>query len=115
LDRLYETEAASEWLKAHGINRSPKTLRKWRCVGGGPRFRYLNGKPYYTEPDLVDWVVNGLSEPVANTSEADANAANRQAEFAAERRPSAAGPVIPPRRGRRRDRGDEPAARSAAQ
>jgi hypothetical protein len=102
LDRLYETEAASQWLNERGIRRSPKTLRKLRCVGGGPRFRYLNRKPYYTEPDLVDWVENGLTERFSSTSEAG---------VAAERRPPAAGLILPPRRGRR-GCGDE-AARSA--
>ena len=71
MDRLYDTQAAAQWLTEHGVRRSPKTMRKLRCVGGGPRFRYLNGKPYYTEPDLVDWVERGLSEPFGNTSEAD--------------------------------------------
>jgi hypothetical protein len=72
LDRLYDTKAAAQWLTEHGINRSPKTLRKLRCLGGGPRFRYLNGKPYYAEPDLVHWVEDGLSAPFGSTSEADA-------------------------------------------
>ena len=73
MDRLYETEAASQWLNERGIRRSPKTLRKLRCVGGGPRFRYLNGKPYYAETDMVDWVEEGLSGPFGTTSEIDAS------------------------------------------
>ena len=69
MDRLYDTRAAAQWLTDRGIRRSAKTLRKLRCVGGGPRFRYLNRKPYYTEPDLVDWVEAGLSESLGSTSE----------------------------------------------
>jgi hypothetical protein len=54
---LYDTEHASVWLERKGIRRTPKTLRKLRCCGGGPKFHRFNGKPFYTELDLV--VCNG--------------------------------------------------------
>jgi hypothetical protein len=72
MDKLYDTEAAAQWLTEHGVRRSPKTLRKLRCIGGGPVYRYLNSKPLYAEPDLVAWVEERLSEPFDSTSEADA-------------------------------------------
>jgi hypothetical protein len=69
--RLFDTAAASEWLAERGIRRSPQTLRKLRCLGGGPRFRLLNRRPYYTEADLAQWIADRLSAPLGSTSEAD--------------------------------------------
>lgn len=72
MEPLLDTEAAAEWLTANGVRRTPATLRKLRCIGGGPRYRRLNGKPYYTEPDLIGWIEARLSAPIGSTSEADA-------------------------------------------
>jgi hypothetical protein len=72
MDTLFDTAAAAHWLTAHGVRRTPATLRKVRCIGGGPKFRRLNGKPYYTEADLITWIEERLTEPVGSTSEADA-------------------------------------------
>jgi hypothetical protein len=69
---LLDTAAAAHWLSDHGIRRSPATLRKLRCLGGGPRFRRLGNKPVYTESDLIAWIEERLSEPMGSTSEADA-------------------------------------------
>lgn len=63
-ERLYDTAAAARWLATRGVRRSPQTLRKLRCVGGGPRFRRLNRQPYYREPDLAAWIEERLSAPV---------------------------------------------------
>lgn len=82
MDSLLDTTAAAQWLTAHGVRRSPLTLRKLRCLGGGPAFRLLNGKPYYTEPDLVTWIEERLSAPLHNSSEGGARTAT-------------AGPTIP--------------------
>jgi len=71
MDLLFDTGAASHWLRGHGVRRAPATLRKLRCIGGGPLYRLFNGRPYYTEQDLVDWVEARLSTPRGNTSEAD--------------------------------------------
>jgi hypothetical protein len=70
MERLFDSDAASRWLADHGISRSPKTLRKLRCTGGGPRFRYFGNKPVYDEAALIEWVRARLSEPVENSSEA---------------------------------------------
>jgi hypothetical protein len=72
MEILFDTTVAAEWLTAHGVRRSPLTLRKLRCLGGGPRFRRLGNKPVYTESDLIAWIEDGLSEPMGSTSEADA-------------------------------------------
>jgi hypothetical protein len=72
MEHLLDTMAAAEWLSSHGIRRSPLTLRKLRCLGGGPRYRTFNGKPYYTEPDLAVWIEERLSAPLGSTSEAGA-------------------------------------------
>lgn len=70
IERLLDTLAASEWLAAHGPRRAPGTLRKLRCLGGGPKFRRLNGKPFYVEADLVAWIEGRLTAPVGSSSEA---------------------------------------------
>jgi hypothetical protein len=69
MDRLFDTAAAARWLTDHGIRRSPITIKKLRSSGGGPRFRVLNGRAYYTEPDLIDWIDERLSAPRRSTSE----------------------------------------------
>jgi hypothetical protein len=45
MESLLDTATAAQWLTEHGIRRSPLTLRKLRCLGGGPTYRLLNGKP----------------------------------------------------------------------
>jgi hypothetical protein len=72
MERLFDTYAAAVWLEEHGVRRSPAYLRKLRCIGGGPRYRTFNAKPYYSERDLVAWIEDRLSEPMGSTSEADA-------------------------------------------
>jgi hypothetical protein len=68
MNRLFDTAAAARWLTDHGIRRSPITIKKLRSIGGGPSFRVLNGRAYYTEPDLVAWVDEHLSAPRRSTS-----------------------------------------------
>jgi len=70
MEPLLETAAAAKWLTAHGVRRTEKTLRKLRCIGNGPKFRRLNGKPYYSEPDLEAWIEERLSPLLGSTSEA---------------------------------------------
>jgi hypothetical protein len=65
---LLTTERAAEKLTALGVKRTPATLRKLRCIGGGPPYRIFNGRPYYTEEELVAWIEKGLSQPRLNSS-----------------------------------------------
>lgn len=74
MHRLCDTETASLYLAECGVPRSPATLRKLRCVGGGPRFRRLNGKPLYATEDLDGWIEERLSPPASSNAEANANA-----------------------------------------
>jgi len=73
MESLLDTATAALWLTSHGIRRSPLTLRKLRCLGGGPAFRTLNGKPLYTEADLATWVKERLSPLRRSSSEAGEN------------------------------------------
>jgi hypothetical protein len=72
MDVLLDTSAAAQWLTTHGVRRSATTLRKLRCIGGGPMYRLFNSKPYYTEGDLAAWVKARLTFPVGSTSQVDA-------------------------------------------
>jgi hypothetical protein len=71
MERLFDTAAAARWMTDHGIRRSPITIKKLRSIGGGPSFRILNGRAYYTESDLISWVDDRLSAPRRSTSEPD--------------------------------------------
>jgi hypothetical protein len=73
MDRFFDTAAASAWLGERGIRRSPKTLRKLRVIGGGPRFRRLNGQVFYTEAALEEWLRERVSPEYGSTSEAAAS------------------------------------------
>lgn len=84
MDTLLDSIAAARWFTDHGVRRTPSTLRRLRCTGGGPRYRLMNKRPYYTEHDLITWVESRLSAPVRSTSEADVAAPPRAAAPAAE-------------------------------
>jgi hypothetical protein len=49
LAHLTQEEAA-----AH-LNLSPRTLEKYRVIGGGPKFRKLGTRVRYTLSDLNEW------------------------------------------------------------
>ena len=46
----------SEIQAANIIGFSPTTLRKLRCIGGGPHFFKKGGKILYRKEDLIVWV-----------------------------------------------------------
>jgi hypothetical protein len=69
VEPLLDTAAAAQRLTALGIRRTPSTLRKLRTVGGGPPYRHLNGRAFYTELDLVEWISSRLSPLRHNSSE----------------------------------------------
>lgn len=50
-DLLLTTLEASQYLHV-----SPRTLEKWRLVGGGPRYRKLIHRVVYTQDDIDTWV-----------------------------------------------------------
>ena len=59
IERLLDTTAAAEWLTTHGVHLPPATLRKLRRIGGGPQYRRLNRRPYYTAAESQG-VVRGV-------------------------------------------------------
>ena len=74
-------KAASEYLlREWGISRTPKTLAKLACVGGGPPIEYDGRIPLHTEEGLDAWARSQLSVPVSSTAE---HAANKVATSAA--------------------------------
>lgn len=46
---------------------SPQTLEKYRVIGGGPRFRKLGRRVFYTLADLKEWgdkrICDSTSDP----------------------------------------------------
>lgn len=73
MDKLYDEATASKWLaEEKGVRRTTRTLRKLRCIGGGPAFRRFGRRVYYTKSDLDQWVEEGLSAPLRSTSEREA-------------------------------------------
>jgi len=49
-------ELLDERQAAQTLNLSPKTLQKWRVVGGGPPFVKLNAAVRYRPEDLQAWL-----------------------------------------------------------
>jgi hypothetical protein len=65
--------SASEYLLDHwGISRTPNTLAKLACEGGGPSFEKDGRLPLYTEASLDAWAMEQLSPLVGSTSELSA-------------------------------------------
>jgi hypothetical protein len=68
--RRYRRTDASRYLKeTWGIDRSPRTLAKEACQGGGPEMVYAGRIPLYTESALDTYAQAKLSKPVRSTSE----------------------------------------------
>jgi hypothetical protein len=49
LQHLTQTQAAEH------LNLSPRTLEKYRVIGGGPKFRKFGTRVRYTLSDLNEW------------------------------------------------------------
>jgi hypothetical protein len=58
-----------------GIERSPATLAKLRCIGGGPQFLKARRAVIYPEDALREWARSMLSPPMRNTQDAGSRAA----------------------------------------
>jgi hypothetical protein len=60
---------ASAYLRTvFGIKRTPNTLCKDRCLGGGPEFVRFGREVLYPVEALHEWVAAKVSERVASTS-----------------------------------------------
>ena len=66
---IFGDEAACAYLlETHGITRRPRTMRKLRVIGGGPRFRVFAGRfSGYPRSELDKWVAGKLGV-VSSTS-----------------------------------------------
>ena len=59
---------ASEYCLRKGLPVSPKTLAKYACVGGGPKFRKFGKmRVVYKITDLDEWIEQRLSDTFAAT------------------------------------------------
>jgi hypothetical protein len=65
---LSEPQAAA-FLAELGLTVAPKTLRKLRCVGGGPSFVKFGRAPLYQPEALDRWVEEKLTPPKRSTSD----------------------------------------------
>jgi hypothetical protein len=67
--RFRRSEACKYLKEVWGIDRSPRTLAKEACQGGGPEMVYAGRFPTYAEPALDTYAQSKLSRPVRSTSE----------------------------------------------
>lgn len=59
---------AAEYCIKQGFPVSPKTLAKYACVGGGPRFRKFGRmRVIYKIEDLDEWIERRLSKTFSST------------------------------------------------
>ncbi len=74
------------------VGLATQTLRKYRVVGGGPRFRYEGRRVYYLEADLREWLEarrSFASTAERRAAERSENKASRPVQRTALRRESA--------------------------
>jgi hypothetical protein len=67
--RLRRSEASAYMLAQHGVSRTPATLAKLACIGGGPIYRLAGRIPLYEPADLDRWVDSIMSSPRRSTSD----------------------------------------------
>ena len=59
---------AAEYCIKQGLPVSPKTLAKYACVGGGPKFRKFGRmRVIYKIEDLDEWIERRLSKTFSST------------------------------------------------
>ena len=73
--RMLRTREAAGYL---GL--SAKTLEKWRCIGGGPRFKRLGSAVCYDVADLDSWL--DARPTIRNTREERGRGVNAAAGLA---------------------------------
>jgi len=71
-NRFLPPAEASAYLASRGLKYSPKTLGKFRCLGGGPAYRVFGRSIYYAPADLDAWIAEKMSGPVSHTAAARA-------------------------------------------
>jgi hypothetical protein len=73
--RLRRSEASAYLKEKHGIVRTPATLAKYACVGGGPKFQHVGRVPHYTPTELDAYADSILSPLKSSTSDRGESAA----------------------------------------
>ncbi len=59
---------AAEYCIKQGLPVSPKTLAKYACIGGGPKFRKFGTmRVIYKIEDLDEWIERRLSKTFSST------------------------------------------------
>lgn len=67
-DRDYEETLLTEKQAAAFLGLAPRTLAKWRVVGGGPPFRKLSKRAVrYKRLDLMEWSDAQLRHSTSDT------------------------------------------------
>ena len=66
---LRPREAAAFLRTTYGIKRTPGTLCKLRCLGGGPSYVCFNREILYPVDSLHEWARGRISERFTSTSE----------------------------------------------
>ena len=54
--KLYSRSDAAKYLEEIGISSSKVTLARYAMVGSGPKYALINGRAYYEEAWLDEWV-----------------------------------------------------------
>jgi hypothetical protein len=68
--RRYTRNDAAKFLTEDlGVKTAASTLSKLFCIGGGPKCRHVGKRPFYDEPDLIEWVESRITEPRRSSSE----------------------------------------------
>ena len=68
--RYKDTDEPAAFITEKGLPTKASTLRKFRCVGGGPRYVVYGRKPRYTDEWLEEWIEQKLSPPRRSSSAA---------------------------------------------
>lgn len=66
---LRRKEASRLLKEKYNISRTPGTLAKLACLGGGPKFQYVGRIPMYRADVLDEWAQAQFSVPFASTSQ----------------------------------------------
>mgnify|MGYP001081421074 CR=1 FL=1 len=68
-DNMKRAQASVYLMEVHGISRTPATLAKLACIGGGPKFRKAGTRTtIYARSGLDEWANSILSPVVENTA-----------------------------------------------
>lgn len=55
MEKVLNTQQASDYLANQGVPITPGTLEVWRCKGKGPRYRKIARMVRYAPKDLDHW------------------------------------------------------------